>query len=400
MAARRLVAVLGVLAVLLAGCVRATAQHVEPGPLWPRWRALTLPVPPGPPGRTVLRDVVACAGRWFVVGGVAGPAGETRPAAWAGVDGASWSSVPIASSSFYGGQHVLYAAACRAGRLGALGARTGGVHGNPRTGTWAQDAAGALREAPAPFELYGGPRAVSAARLAAGPGGWLVVGSRADGAAVWTSPDGERFTLHEGVPELAGDGRGRTIGSDAVAVPPGWLAVGAVVPPHTTRSLPLAWASADGRSWRRMELPAADGRSQAQRVALVAGAAVAVGPVRDGFAAWRVAVPAGGAERIGAAGWRRVGGFGAAGPGVSTVHALASAPGGRLLAVTGDGSGHGLWLSVDSGASWRPLALPVAVPDGGDTAVAAAFDGDRLVVVADDGAASHAWSTAVPASDR
>ncbi|MCW3816995.1 hypothetical protein ONA91_21340 [Micromonospora sp. DR5-3] len=392
MATRRLVAVLGVVAVLLAGCVRARA-HVEPGPLDPRWQPLTLPVPRGTPGRLVLRDVVACAGRWFVVGGVADPAGETRPAAWASADGLSWSSVPIASASFYGARHVLYAAACRQGRLGALGARNGGVHGNPRTGTWVQDPDGALREVVAPFELYGGPRAVSVSRLVAGSGGWLVVGSRADGAAVWTSPDGERFTLREGVPELAGDGRGRTVGLDAVAVPAGWLVVGAVLPPHATTASPLAWTSVDGRVWRRVGLPASDGRSQAQRVALVRGAVVAVGPVRDGFGVWRAASPD-------AAAWRRVGGFGAAGPGVSAVRGLVSAPGGGLLAVTGDGSGHGLWFSVDSGGSWRPMALPVVVPDGGDSAVAAAFGEDRLMLVADDGVRSRAWWASVPVADR
>ncbi|MFU8872623.1 hypothetical protein [Micromonospora sp. SL4-19] len=399
MALRRLVAVLGVTVVLLAGCVRSPA-HADPEPLRPQWRSLTLPVLPGTPGRLLLRDVAACAGHWFVVGGVADPEGETRPAAWTSADGLSWSSVPIAPSSFYGRRHVLYAAACRQGRLGAVGARNGGVHGNPRTGTWAQAPDGTLREVPAPFELYGGPRAVSVSRLVAGPGGWLVVGSRADGAAVWTSSDGERFTLREGVPELAGDGRGRTVGLDAVAVPPGWLVVGAVLPPHATAALPLAWTSVDGRAWRRVELPASDGRSQAQRVALVGGAVVVVGSLRDGFGVWRVVPPGGGAERIGAAGWRRVGGFAAAGPGVSSVHGLVSAAGGGLLAVTGDGARHGLWFSVDSGGSWRSMVLPVVVSDGGDTAVAAAFGGDRLVVVADDGAGSRAWWAAVPIVDR
>ncbi|SCE91536.1 hypothetical protein GA0074695_2118 [Micromonospora viridifaciens] len=398
MAARRLTVVLGVVAVLLAGCVRSPA-HVEPEPLRPRWRELILPVPPGAPGRLMLRDVVACAGRWFVVGAVAGPAGETRPAAWASVDGLSWSSVPIAASTFYGRRHVLYAAACRQGRLGTLGARGGGAHGNPRTGTWALARDGALREVAAPFELYGGPRAVSASRLVAGPDGWLVVGSRADGAAVWTSPDGERFTLHEGVPELAGDGRGRTIGLDAVAVPRGWLVVGAVLPPHATATLPLAWASVDGRVWRRLVLPASDGRSQAQRVALLGGAVVAVGPVRAGFGVWRAALPGGGAERIGDAGWRRVGGFGAAGAGVSSVRVLASVGGGGLVAVTADGSGHGLWFSVDAGGSWRPVMVPVAVPDAGGAAVAVASDEDRVVLVADDGAGARAWWTGLPARD-
>ncbi|MEU3456084.1 hypothetical protein ABZ671_21175 [Micromonospora sp. NPDC006766] len=399
MAARRLVVVFGVIAVLLAGCVRSSAS-VESAPLRPQWRALTLPVPPGAPGRLLPRDVVACAGRWFVVGAVADPAGETRPAAWASADGLSWSSVPVAASSFYGRRHVLYAAACRQGRLGALGARGGGSHGNPRPGTWVQAADGTLREVTAPFELYAGPRAVSVSRLVAGADGWVVVGSRADGAAVWTSPDGERFTLREGVPELAGDGRGRTIGLDGVAVPPGWLVVGAVLPPRATATSPLAWFSADGRAWRRLALPASDGRSQAQRVALVGGAMVAAGPVRDGFGVWRAALPDGGAGWVGDAGWRRVGGFGVAGAGVSSVRALVSVGGGGLVAVTSDGRGHALWFSVDAGGSWRPMVLPVAVPDGGDSAAAVAFDGGRLVLVTDDGAGSRAWWAGLPAIHR
>ncbi|MEH1099368.1 hypothetical protein [Micromonospora sp. CPCC 205561] len=386
---RRLVAALALLAVLLpTGCDRAPSGPAE-GPLRPGWEPLTLPAPQGAPGRALLRDAVACAGRWYVVGGLADAAGETRPAAWSSADGVSWSALPLAASSFYGRQHVLYAAACRDGRLAALGAKNGGAHGNPRTGTWSQATGGALREAPAPFELYAGPRAVSVARLAAGPGGWLIAGARVDGAAVWTSPDGERFTIREGVAELAGDGRGRTVAYDAVAAPSGWWVVGAVLPPGTTALAPLAWSSADGRAWRRVALPAPDGRGQAQRVASAGGAVVAVGPVRAGFAAWRLA----GDE------WRRAGGFGAAGPGVSSVDALV--PAGRdLVAVTGDGDGHGLWLSADSGDSWREMAMPTVVPDAGNSAVAVASLGDRLLLVADDGEGSRAWSVGLGSVDR
>ncbi|MCX4388437.1 hypothetical protein OG777_16050 [Micromonospora peucetia] len=385
---RRLGAVLGVLAVLAAGCDRVPAEPADES-LRLRWQSLTLPAPPGVPGRPLLRAAVACAGRWYVVGGLADAAGETRPAAWGSGDGVSWAALPVSPSSFYGRQHVLYAAACRDGRLAALGAKNGGAHGNPRTGTWSQSPGGELREAPAPFELYAGPRAVSVARLAAGPAGWLVAGARVDGAAVWTSPDGERFTIREGAPELAGDGRGRTVAYDAVAAPTGWWVVGAVLPPGTTALAPLAWSSADGRAWRRVALPAPDGRGQAQRVASVDGAVVAVGPVRDGFGAWRLA----GDE------WRRVGGFGAAGQGVSSVDGLVPA-GRELVAVTADGGGHGLWLSVDSGDSWRVMAMPGAVPDGGNTAVAVASQGDRLLLVSDDGETSRAWSVGLPAVGR
>ncbi|RGC67068.1 hypothetical protein C5N14_20570 [Micromonospora sp. MW-13] len=410
---RRPCAVLGVvagLAVLLAGCRSPERPAPAPGPVRPDWREVTLPVPPGAAGRLVLRDAAACGGRWFVVGAVADAAGGTRPAAWSSVDGVSWSALPVRGESFYGRQHVLYAVACRDGRIAALGAKNGGVHGNPRTGTWVQRPDGSVREVPAGFELFGGQRAVAASRLAAGPGGWLIAGARVDGAAVWTSPDASGFVILEGVPELAGDGRGRTAAYDAVAGPSGWLVVGSLLPAGGAALAPLAWTSADGRAWRRAELPTPDGRGRAQRVVLLDGEPVAVGPVRDGFAAWRPAAagPVGESSPSGppagsgrAAQWRRVGGFGAAGPGVLSVVGLA-AVGRRLVAVTGDGAGRRLWASADGGASWRAVTLPgpAAVPDSGDTALTVAGGEDRLLLLADDGGASHAWWAPPPLTDR
>ncbi|MFI0795038.1 hypothetical protein ACH4OY_20490 [Micromonospora rubida] len=413
MPSRRLRAMPGVLAacaVLLAGCWSAPRPAPEPTPLRPDWRAVTLPTPPGAPGRLLLRDAAACGGRWFVVGAVADAAGATRPAAWSSVDGVSWSVLPVRGESFYGRQHVLYAVACRDGRIAALGAKNGGVHGNPRTGTWVQRPDGSVREVLAGFELFGGQRAVAAGRLAAGPGGWLIAGARVDGAAVWTSPDASRFAILEGAPELAGDGRGRTAAYDAVAGSSGWLVVGSLLPAGGAALAPLAWTSADGRAWRRAELPTPDGRGRAQRVVLLDGEPVAVGPVRDGFAVWRPAA----AESVGelspsgphtesgrAAQWRRVGGFGAAGPGVLSVVGLAVV-GRRLVAVTGDGAGRRLWASADGGVSWRAVTVPgpAAVPDSGDTAVAVAGGEERLLLLADDGGSSRAWWAVPPWIDR
>ncbi|MCM0674429.1 hypothetical protein NCC78_06965 [Micromonospora phytophila] len=396
MSARPLVALLAVLAVLLTGCVpgESDSDGVEPDvpeaePLRPAWRSLTLPTPPGGTGRLMVRDAVACDGRWFVVGGVADAAGRTRPAAWVSSDATSWSPLPVAASSFYGRQHVFSAVACRAGRVAAIGAKSGGVHGNPRVGTWVQGSGGTLREVAAPLEWYGGPRAVGVSRLAAGPAGWLVVGTRVDGAAVWTSPDAEGFTPREGVAELAGDERGGTFAYDATAVSSGWLVVGAVLPLGGAALVPLAWTSSDGRVWRRAVLPTPDGQGQAQRVASVGGAAVAVGPVPGGFGAWRLV----------GLGWRPGGRFGGAGPGVSSVGSLVAA-GRALVVVVADGRGHGVWLSADSGDSWRAVALPVAVPDAGGAALAVASWGDRLLLVADDGLGSRAWWAGVPTADR
>ncbi|WMF04479.1 hypothetical protein [Micromonospora robiginosa] len=388
---RSVVVVVAGVAVLLAACRSAPEEPAAPAPVRPAWRAVELPVPAGPAGRLLLRDAARCADRWYAVGGLVDPAGETRPAAWTSSDGTTWSALPVRAQTFYGRQHVLYAVACRDGGMAALGAKNGGVHGNPRTGSWVWRPGGPLREVPAAFELFGGPRAVSASRLAAGPGGWLIAGARTDGAAVWTSPDAGGFEVREGVAELAGDGRGRTAAYDAAPLGSGWLVVGSLLPAGGTALTPLAWSSADGRSWRRAALPA-DGGGAAERVVLRDGAPTAVGPVRDGFAVWQAP-----ADRPD--GWRRVGGFGADGPGVSSVTGLVGV-GGRLVAVTGDGADRRLWISGDGGVSWRPVIVPTPVPASGDAALAVAAGDAGLVVVADDGKTSRAWWAALPAVDE
>ncbi|WNM37695.1 hypothetical protein RMN56_21365 [Micromonospora halotolerans] len=388
---RSVLAVVAGVAVLLAACRSVPERPAEPAPVRPAWRAVELPVPAGAAGRPLLRDAAHCAGRWYAVGGLVDGAGETRPAAWSSSDGLSWSALPVRAQTFYGRQHVLYAVACRDDGMAALGAKTGGVHGNPRTGSWSWRPGGPLREVPAGFELFGGPRAVSAGRLAAGPGGWLIAGARTDGAAVWTSPDAGGFVVREGLPELAGDGRGRTAAYDAAAVGSGWLVVGSLLPAGGTALTPLAFSSVDGRSWRRAALPA-DSGGAAERVVLRDGEPTAVGPVRGGFAVWRA--PAGRPEQ-----WRRVGGFGAAGPGVLSVTGLV-ASGGRLVAATGDGADRRLWVSGDGGVSWRPVIVPAAVPDRGDAALAVAAGGAGLLVVADDGESSRAWWAMLPDVDE
>ncbi|TDC36316.1 hypothetical protein E1211_13715 [Micromonospora sp. 15K316] len=72
-----------------------------------------------------------------------------------------------------------------------------------------------------------------------------------------------------------------------------------------------------------------------------------------------------------------------------------AAVGSGLLAVTGAGAGHALWYSGDLGDSWRSVTMPVEVADTGETAVAVAAQGERLLLMADDGAASRAWWTPV-----
>ncbi|MGK5741810.1 hypothetical protein [Micromonospora sp. URMC 103] len=388
MSVRRVIAVLGLLVVLVAGCERAGCQDCDdPQPVAPAWQQVTLPTPPGPAGRLLLRDAVACAGRWYVVGGVAAATGETRPAAWTSTDGAAWRSVPIRADSFYGRQNVLYAVGCRDGVAAAIGAKTGGAHGYPRVSTWQQRPDGGLVEVQAPFETYGGPTAVNVSRLSGGPGGWLIVGNRSSGAASWVSRDAGEFTLVEGAPGLASDASGVTWAFDAVAVPEGWLAVGGWLPAGRIDRDPAVWTSADGRSWRRTVLPGGRDYEELQRVAVSDGVPVAVGLRGGTFGAWRRE----------SGGWVAAGAFGRrAGAGVPAVTGLV-ADGGRLVAAVADGERHSVWVSADRGGSWREVTLPVAAPAGADRDVALVTVGDRWWLAVDDGGRSGFWSAPSPA---
>lgn len=383
-------AVLGVSAVLLAGCEDGTAHDGDnPQPVSPTWQELTLPAPPGPPGRLILRDMVACAGRWYLVGGVADATRATRPAAWTSGDGTSWTSLPIAADSFYGKQNVLYSVGCRDGVAAVVGAKVGGAHGYPRVSTWRQRGDGTLVEVAASFETYGGPKAVNVSRLAGGPAGWLIVGNRSSGAAAWVSPDAADFVLVEAAPELASDTRGVSWAFDAVAGPGGWLAVGGVLPRGRIDRDPAAWTSADGRSWRRTTLPGTSDYEELQRVVMAGDTAVAVGLRGRAFGTWRQAP---GAD------WAAAGGFGALGAGgVPSVSSLV-ASGGWLLAAVSDGARHSVWASSDLGGSWHEVVPATQLPAGADRDVSLLAVGERWWLVADDGTRSGFWwAPAAPA---
>lgn len=382
-AVRRTVALAAALSVPLAGgCWPAAPGSVAPLRL--SWQQVSLPVPAGPPGRIMVRDLVGCAGRWFVVGAVAGSDGSTRPAAWSSTDAHTWTALETVATSYHGGQNVLSAAGCRDGRVAAVGAHAGGAHGNLRVSTWTQ-VGGRLTEVAAPFERYGGPEAVNVGRVAGGPAGWLIVGNRSGGAAVWVSPDSATFELIDEAPQLMSDERGRTLAFDVAATATGWLVVGSVR--HGGRTEPVAWSSADGRRWRRVVVPAAGGYGELRRVTRVGATAVAVGLRGGGFGVWS----------DGGHGWVPVGRFGVVGdrglPGVLGLTAI----GDQIVAAVSTGATAELWISGDRGRSWRELAgPPVAMVTDGDAALAVADAGGRILVAVDDGERAGLWLAGGP----
>lgn len=382
-------AVLGVL--LLAGGCREPAWDVraQDDEINPSWSALFLRGSGAE--RLMVRDVVACAGRWFLVGGAAADDGTERPVAWRGVDGRAWEPLSVRADSFYARQSVLYAAACRDGRLAALGAQAGGVHGNPRVSGWRQPDGGSLVEVPARFELYGGPTAASVTRMTAGSPGWLIVGNRISGAAVWTAPDPTAFEIVEAAPGLASDAEGRTWAFDATAGPDGWSAVGAIGRAGRVERDPMAWVSADGLHWRRQEVPAITGYDELQRIVTVDGHRIALGPRGSRYGAWR----------DDGHGWTVVGEFGTTdGDGPATVAGLVGIDG-QLWAAASDGTGYRLWISDDEGGSWRAVQGPApAMPAGADRGVALGVQDHRLLLAVDDGAGARLWSTGTPVPPR
>jgi len=328
-----------VVALLVAGCTAG-----------PRWRAGGL--------AGDVRDVTTCGRQWYAVG--------AGPGAWTGTDGRHWTAIPVRSTSPYGRIAVLYSVACRGDRLVAVGAASGGVHGNPRTATWRGDAAG-LDELAAPFERFGGPNAVSVDRVVAGPAGFLIVGARLNGAAVWYSADGGDFTLVENDPALSGGSA-----ADAVPVPGGWLVVGST---GVAERDPAAWLSADGAHWRREAVAGDAGDSALDRAVAWRGGVLVVG-IRGGrFGAW---------HRTGASGWRAGGTFGKlGGTAVPTVTGLAATPDAVYAAVC-DGREYRLWRSTD-GDHWDEVELPAAATRG----LLVAADGDRLVITEGSGGQSY-----------
>ncbi|MEV4121007.1 hypothetical protein [Micromonospora sp. NPDC049645] len=387
MSVRRAIAVFGVVVTLLAGC-RAAENERLPQPVRPRWEMAVLPVPPGSPGRLIVRDVTACAGRWYAVGAVGAPDGGTRPAAWRSADGREWTPLLSRPSSYYGERAILYAVGCHEGRIAVIGARAGGAHGNPRVRTWRQDADGGLREVSAEFELYGGPEAVSASRIAGGAGGWLIAGARTGGAAVWRSPDASGFELVDRAAQLASEAGLTTLATDAVAVPEGWLVGGGGRPAGRADRDPFVWFSASGVTWTRLALPATGEDEIVQRLVRVGSSVYAVGVRGSGFQAWvresTGAVP-------GAGTWRALGSFGATGAGAVAGVESAAGGGGAVLAMTVAADGHRLWRSDTGGSSWLPVVLPADVSAGGDTSAAATMWDGRMVVTVDDGVAAKVW---------
>lgn len=364
----------------MPGYVGDTPGRAAPMPTSVPWQPVSLPVERDD-RRTVIRDITWCAGHWYAVGADVTVDGTTSPAVWHSTDAIRWQRLAATGHTHYGKLNILTAAACRDGRLAAVGSMSGGAHGNPRTSSWQQRPDGAVVEVSAGFELFGGPAAVNVGRIAAGAQGWLIVGNRIGGAAVWLSAEADRFDIVEDEPGLASDDEGRTWAHDAVAADDGWLVAGAIGRPGRTDRDPMLWESADGLRWQRVPVTGGPANEELQRLALSGTTPVAAGQRGEVFGAWR-----GGDDE-----WQQSGEFGSTdGPGVPLVRALA-ADGDLVVAVTSTGATHQLWYSTDGTRSWQELIAPTAVPASAEQVAVVAAGGGQLLILVDDATSVRAW---------
>jgi hypothetical protein len=369
----------------VAAAVVVLAACTSSGPSPSSWTALG----PGTLGAGTVRLVHAAGdGRMLIGVGSLTVDGSRVPGIWRTTDGERWQRLDTAPRSITGVRSELTAvAAARDGTVAAIGQTTGGTHGNPRVGTWSLDGT-TLTEHPGDVELYGGPRQGSVNEMAAGPAGFVVMGTRTDrnertGAASWTSPDAQdTFTIHDADPALE-SAPGEIVRSLAVAGNGhGYLAAGDRFVSGTGRldSDALFWTSTDGAIWARLDIGAV-AAGPGSELAQVATA------WRDG---WAVAGTDSAGGRTSVVVWTSTDGtawhraavdvLGSDPDGTSAVTSLAVA-GDRLVVGARLGTRLGAAESSD-GQSWSALALPDGMPTGPHAVVVAAPAGDRLVLAA------------------
>ncbi|MGH8775181.1 MAG: hypothetical protein ACRDWI_08420 [Jiangellaceae bacterium] len=358
-------------------------------PSAPAYEVVDLPNDPEAVARVVAVD--HSRDEFWAVGSTTDADGNRHAAAWRSADAHAWTPVPIAPVSFYGERAELYSVAAGPAGVVAVGAASGGAHGNPRTATWVLDGE-VMREVAAPFELYGGPRAISVRAVTDGPAGFVIVGTRRaandrTGAVVWVSADGHAFTLVDDDPSLssAADELGRALavagGSD------GYLAAGDVLY-RGLGSLDTAgviWTSSDGRRWARSAQGDDFGVGGSVSVTAVAGS-VAGGVVteegRSEAVVWRLSAD-GGWEATRVPEWDDT-------PAVTGL----AADGGTVLAAGRRGDEP--VLAVGAGEDWRALPGPPGAPSGRHVQVAVALAGGVAAVAVFDATSAALWRLVLP----
>lgn len=172
------------------------------------------------------------------------------------------------------------------------------------------------------------------------------------------------------------EGTGDQIIADLAVAGPRLVAVGQVVANGTLQRRPVVWATADGHTWERVEVPAADHEQEMEAVTEYAGGLIAVGSAQIGStftgAVW--------ASNDGTE-WREVSAPALTDGSVVLRDVLMWRD--RLVAVGSRNGAAGVWLSQD-GADWQraPDQDAFRTPSGGLAMMTrVATNGDDLIAV-------------------
>lgn len=371
--------------VLLASCTAADEPTgpAPPQPLTATWSEVTLPVPPGPTGRVAVRDAVHCGDRWYVVGGIFIDADNSRPAAWSSADGTTWTSEVLEPRGYWSRRSVLSSVACHDDQVAMIGAKSGGAHGNPRVATWHVRDDGSFVDVVAGYTLFGGAQATNVGGLAGGPDGWLIVGNRTSGAAVWGSADATEFTLTDDDPQLSSDDRLTTFAIDQVPDGAGWVVVGSASVEGRLARVPQAWTSPDGQTWERETVPSSEEFNDLERVVQHRAGLLALGLRGEKFGAWR---------RDESGVWELAEEFGELDPDRSASPSVSglTLAGSDVLATVSDGTRYQLWAAPGD-EPWRPVETPTRPETGGEQVMTVASDGTTVLLLTDDAESGKVW---------
>jgi hypothetical protein len=149
---------------------------------------------------------------------------------------------------------------------------------------------------------------------------------------------------------------------------------------------PAVWTSSDGLRWAPEDVPSSSTPEDMHRAVLLPnGHLQAVGLSGDGFASWTRT------DR----GWQPAVEFGrVAGSWRGTPYvASAATTQDELLATVSTGDTYELWGTPLGNSAWRRLPAPMRPATASDHTLMAATNGDRVLLVGDDGNESGVWTS-------
>lgn len=219
---------------------------------------------------------------WYIIGSVLDPGtGRTQGSVWTSADGRSWDEGRVDQTDRQVSEQ-MQAATYHDGELLVVGSV--GQADDADAALWTGDGTNWTQSTP---EALGGDHEQWAFEVVTGDGGTLIAGGERVWGEIrprlWHSPDGAAWTEVSGGPEGPFDQSGQESITDIAAFGNGFVAVGWERTDGVEHG--VAWHSADGVSWEKLDTPtmAGDARQAVMSVATVGDTVVAGGYRADGI---------------------------------------------------------------------------------------------------------------------